>query len=69
MHLTYVEIITGNAKPPTILSQMIAEAREIRENQTYRNNSGNACGNKANQTEESVIDCDVTNCYTKELGL
>ncbi|XP_063219954.1 serine/threonine-protein kinase hippo-like isoform X2 [Bacillus rossius redtenbacheri] len=28
----------GNAKQPNILSQMIAEAREIRENQTYRNN-------------------------------
>ncbi|XP_034253926.1 serine/threonine-protein kinase 3-like [Thrips palmi] len=29
----------GNAKPPTILSQMIAEAREIRENQRSRNNA------------------------------
>lgn len=29
-------LILGNAKPPEILSQMIAEAREIRENQAYR---------------------------------
>ncbi|CAH1736324.1 serine/threonine-protein kinase 3 [Aphis gossypii] len=29
----------GNAKPPEILSQMIAEAREIRENQTLRSNA------------------------------
>lgn len=33
---------------------MIAEAREIRENQNYRNNSVNSGGNKPNQTEESV---------------
>lgn len=26
----------GNAKPPEILSHMILEAKEIRENQTYR---------------------------------
>lgn len=29
----------GNAKPPTILSQMIVEAREIRENQRCKNNA------------------------------
>ncbi|XP_022167502.1 serine/threonine-protein kinase 3 [Myzus persicae] len=29
----------GNPKPPEILSQMIAEAREIRENQTLRSNA------------------------------
>ncbi|XP_025412808.1 serine/threonine-protein kinase 3 [Sipha flava] len=29
----------GNPKPPEILSKMIAEAREIRENQTYRSNA------------------------------
>jgi len=32
----------GNAKPATILGQMIAEAREIRENQSCRNNATNA---------------------------
>ncbi|XP_075215565.1 serine/threonine-protein kinase hippo isoform X2 [Lycorma delicatula] len=32
----------GNAKPPTILGQMIAEAREIRENQSCRNNTSSA---------------------------
>jgi len=29
----------GNPKPPEILSRMIAEAREIRENQTFRSNA------------------------------
>lgn len=31
-------ILLGNAKPPAILSQMIIEAREIRENQLFRSN-------------------------------
>ena len=33
---------TGNGKQPTILGQMIAEAREIRENQSCRNTTSNA---------------------------
>lgn len=47
----------GNAKQPNILGQMIAEAREIRENQSYRNNaatSAAAAGAKQNHAEESV---------------
>jgi len=47
----------GNAKQPNILGQMIAEAREIRENQSYRNNastSAAAAGAKHNHAEESV---------------
>lgn len=35
----FLFVLSGNAKPPTILSQMIAEAREIRENQRCRNNA------------------------------
>ncbi|XP_054266181.1 serine/threonine-protein kinase 3-like isoform X2 [Macrosteles quadrilineatus] len=41
----------GAAKQPTILSQMIAEAREIRENQSCRNNSTNAAVSKQNHME------------------
>jgi serine/threonine kinase 3 len=46
----------GNAKQPNILGQMIAEAREIRENQSYRNNAATsaAVGAKQNHAEESV---------------
>jgi serine/threonine kinase 3 len=46
----------GNAKQPNILGQMIAEAREIRENQSYRNNAATsaAAGAKQNHAEESV---------------
>lgn len=40
MHFVFCE--TGNGKPPTILGQMIAEAREIRENQSCRNTTSNA---------------------------
>nr|CAD7434558.1 unnamed protein product [Timema monikensis] len=45
----------GNAKQPNILSQMIAEAREIRDNQSYRNNAVPASP-KQNHTEESDDD-------------
>uniref|UniRef100_A0A1B6H1B7 non-specific serine/threonine protein kinase n=1 Tax=Cuerna arida TaxID=1464854 RepID=A0A1B6H1B7_9HEMI len=41
----------GNAKPPTILGQMIAEAREIRENQGCRNNPSNAAMAKQTHME------------------
>jgi hypothetical protein len=46
----------GNAKQPNILGQMIAEAREIRENQGYRGNAATsaAVGAKQNHAEESV---------------
>lgn len=48
-------VCAGNAKQPNILGQMIAEAREIRENQSYRNNaSTSAAGAKHNHAEESV---------------
>lgn len=48
-------VFIGNAKAPTILSQMIAEAHQIRENQTYRNaNVANVAGARPNTTEESV---------------
>ncbi|KAK7789783.1 hypothetical protein R5R35_012336 [Gryllus longicercus] len=46
----------GNAKQPNILSQMIAEAREIRENQSYRNAtvaSSAVGGAKLNHADES----------------
>nr|CCX34980.1 Hippo [Blattella germanica] len=45
----------GNAKQPNILGQMIAEAREIRENQSYRNNvaSSAAAGAKLNHADDS----------------
>lgn len=49
--LLYHEFI-GNAKPPTILAQMIAEARETRENLQYR--TGPAAGNKPATADESV---------------
>lgn len=42
---------TGNAKQPTILGQMIAEAREIRENQSCRNSAGPAAVIKQNHME------------------
>ncbi|KAK9507664.1 hypothetical protein O3M35_007471 [Rhynocoris fuscipes] len=38
----------GNAKPPSILSGMIAEARQIRENQNLRLNAANALHKQAN---------------------
>jgi serine/threonine kinase 3 len=46
----------GNAKQPNILGQMIAEAREIRENQSYRNSAATsaAAGAKQNHADESV---------------
>jgi serine/threonine kinase 3 len=52
-------VCAGNAKQPNILGQMIAEAREIRENQSYRNNASTsaaaaAAGAKHNHAEESV---------------
>jgi serine/threonine kinase 3 len=49
-------VYAGNAKQPNILGQMIAEAREIRENQSYRNNASTsaAAGAKHNHAEESV---------------
>jgi hypothetical protein len=48
-----VLIVEGNAKQPNILSQMIAEAREIRDNQTYRNNCRSK-GGKTNLNDDSV---------------
>lgn len=51
-------VFIGNAKAPTILSQMIAEAHQIRENQSYRNASvANVAGARPNATEESVNIC------------
>jgi hypothetical protein len=46
----------GNAKVPSILNQMIQEAHEIRENQSYRNisSTANIVGVRQNITEESV---------------
>lgn len=37
-------VFIGGAKPSSILGQMIAEAREIRDNQTYRNLSSTVAG-------------------------
>ncbi|XP_046992295.1 serine/threonine-protein kinase 3 isoform X1 [Schistocerca americana] len=53
----------GNAKQPNILSQMIAEAREIRENQSYRNvvSSSAAGAAKQNHADESDEDEVVNN--------
>lgn len=44
---------------PSILSQMIQEAHEIRENQSYRNisSTANVVGVRQNITEESVCFC------------
>jgi serine/threonine kinase 3 len=55
----------ANAKQPHILEQMIAEALEIRENQSYRNNAATsaAIGAKHNYAEESDED-DVLNSKT-----
>ncbi|KAJ4430170.1 hypothetical protein ANN_22380, partial [Periplaneta americana] len=55
----------GNAKQPNILGQMIAEAREIRENQSYRNNTttSGAAGAKQNHADESDED-DILNNKT-----
>lgn len=46
-----------NAKSNTLLSQMITEAKEIRENQSYRHTAAIQQANKMllNQLEESVI--------------
>jgi serine/threonine kinase 3 len=56
MTVMIVFVCAGNAKQPNILGQMIAEAREIRENQSYRNNASTsaAAGAKHNHAEESV---------------
>ncbi|KAJ9595224.1 hypothetical protein L9F63_013485, partial [Diploptera punctata] len=55
----------GNAKQPNILGQMIAEAREIRENQSYRNNAATsaAAGAKLNHADDSDED-DILNNKT-----
>lgn len=46
---------SGNAKAPSILSSMIQEAHEIRENQSNKNlNLANVQGLKQNIAEESV---------------
>lgn len=51
-------IFIGNAKPSSILAQMIAEAHEIRENQSYRNvvqtNSAVARQNVNEESDEEV---------------
>lgn len=47
-------VFIGNAKAPNILSNMIQEAHEIRENQNFRNTATNVPV-KQNITEESVI--------------
>lgn len=54
--VAYLLKIVGNAKLPSILSQMIQEAHEIRENQSYRNvsSAANIAGVRQNITEESV---------------
>lgn len=49
------EIFSGNAKAPSILSQMIAEAHEIRENQSYRNVNLSNIGIKQNLNEDAVL--------------
>ncbi|GFG40334.1 hypothetical protein Cfor_00927 [Coptotermes formosanus] len=56
----------GNAKQPNILGQMIAEAREIRENQSYRNSAATsaAAGAKQNHADESDDDDDILNNKT-----
>ncbi|KAK9723153.1 Protein kinase domain [Popillia japonica] len=55
-------VFIGNAKAPTILSQMIADAHAIRENQSYKNVSiTNPVGAKPNINEESDDDIAVTN--------
>ncbi|KAL4091418.1 hypothetical protein QTP88_026110 [Uroleucon formosanum] len=49
----------GNPKPPEILSQMIAEAREIRENQTLRSNAScliKSAESKDQNSKEDDID-------------
>lgn len=46
----------GNAKPPTILGQMIAEAREIRENQSCRNTASNAVKQNHVETDDDEVD-------------
>jgi serine/threonine kinase 3 len=48
-------VFIGNAKVPSILNQMIQEAHEIRENQSYRNisSTANIVGVRQNITEES----------------
>ncbi|CAH1989239.1 unnamed protein product [Acanthoscelides obtectus] len=52
----------GNAKSPTILSTMIQEAREIRENQTYKNlNSVANMQLKQNTNEESDEETNIGN--------
>ena len=49
-------LVAGNAKQPNILGQMIAEAREIRETQSCRNNAASsaAAGAKLNHADDSV---------------
>lgn len=44
------------AKTRTILNDLIAEAHEIRENQTYRQTAINQAKQLQNHTEETVID-------------
>lgn len=54
IYFVYFQIVEGNAKQPTILSQMIAEAREIRENLSTRNNASNIAVSKQQNHMESV---------------
>ncbi|KAF2883900.1 hypothetical protein ILUMI_22285 [Ignelater luminosus] len=57
-------VFIGNAKPSSILAQMIAEAHEIRENQSYRNIAqSNSAGVvvKQNINEESDEEVAVAN--------
>ncbi|XP_018322721.1 serine/threonine-protein kinase 3 [Agrilus planipennis] len=55
-------VFIGNAKPSSILQQMIAEAHDIRENQSYRNIVHTNCaGANKNAQEESDDDVAVNN--------
>lgn len=60
-------VITGNAKQPSILSQMIAEAHEIREKQSAHKAHviNNVAIKSQNQTEDSVaIAFKFSKCYS-----
>lgn len=58
-------VFIGNAKQPSILSQMISEAREIRENQSYRNIAYNAI-KRARDLNQRTDECDSNKLATEE---
>lgn len=55
--IQHIDVIAGNAKQPSILSQMIAEAHEIREKQSAHRAHviNNVAIKSQNQTEDSVF--------------